>query len=305
MPVIKVSDIIEWAKKEGFSFDFIGSSETTICGFSSLRRYKRESLTWINYKNPVGEEVLPMIRCAVIQKGVDVHLNNYFVTEESKKFFFGILEHFFSKQGNDSAERANSYIGESVKLGKNVRIGCSCVLDGDITIGDNTVIGHNVTMINRISIGSDCFIHSGTSIGKDGFGFWFGKNNIPQKVPHFGGVPIGDRVEIGCNCVIDRGTIDDTTIGDDTKIDNLVLIAHNVSIGKGCLIVGVSDIAGSSNVGDYSYIGPQVCVENKRNIGNNSFVGMGVMVHEDLSDNMCIVKNGTSPFPNKNYRRFL
>ena len=302
---IKVADIIEWAKGEGYSFDFVGNAETVIRGFSSLRKYKQETLAWINLKNPIDEKVLPTIRCAVIQKGVDVHLDNYFVTNESKKLFFAILEYFFSNHRKGIAERANSFIGEDVKIGKNVRIGCNCVLDGDITIGDNTIIEHNVTMINRVVIGSDCIIHSGTVIGKDGFGFSFDKDNVPQKVPHFGGVKIGNRVEIGCNCAIDRGTIDDTIIGDDTKIDNLVLVAHNVSVGRGCLIVGVSDIAGSSIIGDYSYTGPQVCVENKKIIGSNSFVGMGVMVHEDLKDNMCIIKNGTPPFPNKNYRRFL
>lgn len=305
MTKIVVKEIIEWAEKNNYEFQYFGNKDLVIEGFSSLKNYKDKSFSWINLKNPIDENTLKRITCCVIQKGVTEHPENYFISEKSKEFFFAILKQFFSEKSNAITEWQNTFIGKDVKLGKNVKIGCNCVLDGEITIGDNTVIEHNVTMINKISIGADCIIHSGTVIGKDGFGFFFDKDNIPRKVPHFGGVQIGNRVEIGCNCSIDRGTIDDTFIGDDTKIDSLVLIAHNVNIGKGCLVVGVTDLAGSSTIGDLSYIAPQVCVENKRTVGNNSFVGLGVIVHDDVGDNSIIIRSDSKPMPNKNYRRFL
>lgn len=302
---VRLDEIVEWAKSEGYETELFGNSDVELSGFSSLNQYKEGSLTWINLKTPIDQTLLPKIRCAIIQKGVTKRTTNCIIAEESKKLFFAVLEHFFSDSKKGIVERKNSFVGPQVKLGEKVKIGCNCVLDGDISIGDNTIIEHNVTMINHVSVGSDCIIHSGTVIGKDGFGFSFNKDNIPQKVPHFGGVKIGDRVEIGCNCVIDRGTIDDTTIRDDVKIDNLVLIAHNATIGRGCLIVGETDLAGSSQVGDYSYIGPQVCLENKKIVGNNSFVGMGVMVHDDLDDDYCLIKPESKPIKLKNYRRFL
>ena len=302
---ITARDIIEWADSEGYICSFYGDPNVEIKGFSSLSNYKNGTITWINLKNPVDNGVLMNIQCSVIQKGVSTHPKNYFVTEESKSFFFALLERFFSNSDKGIAERQNTYIGESVVLGENVKIGCNCVLDGEITIGDNTIIEHNVTMYNSITIGSDCIIHSGTVIGKDGFGYSFDKNNIPQKVQHFGGVQIGNHVEIGCNCAIDRGTIDDTIISDNTKIDSLVLVAHNVIIGRGCLIVGQTDIAGSCIIGDCSYVGIGASIENKTSIGNNSFVGMGTVVRNDIGDNMALLKNGIQPIRCKNYRRFL
>lgn len=302
---VRIKEIIEWAENNNYDFQYFGNENISVEGFSSLKNYKDNTFSWINLKNPVDDSVVKRITCCVIQKGVVQHPENYFVSEKSKELFFAILKQFFAGKSNVITERQNTFIGKEVKLGKNVIIGCNCVLDGEITIGDNTIIEHNVTMMNRITIGSDCIIHSGTVIGKDGFGFSFDKDNIPRKVPHFGGVRIGNCVEIGCNCSIDRGTIDDTIIGNNTKIDNLVLIAHNVSIGNGCLIVGLTDIAGSSSLGDLSYIAPQCCLQNKKSIGKNSFVGLGIMVHEDIGDNCILLKNNSKPISNKNYRRFL
>lgn len=304
MNSVKASDIIEWGNVEGYLFEYIGDKDVELIGFSSLRKYKNGSITWINVKNPVDEEVLPRIRCAVIQKGVTAFPENHFVTEESKKFFFAILTHFFSDRSKGIAERENTYIGKNVKRGRNVRIGCNCVLDGEIFIGDNTVIEHNVTMINRITVGSDCIIHSGTVIGKDGFGFSFDKAKIPQKVTHFGGVQIGDRVEIGCNCAVDRGTIDDTIIGDDVKIDSLSVVAHNSEIGNGTLIIGAS-IGGSCLVGEKSYIAPRAIIKNKTSLGNNCFVGMMAIVNQDVSDNKMVIEGGEKIMGIKDYRRFL
>lgn len=304
MNSVSVSEILEWGRAEGYSPEYIGDTNIKLIGFSSLRQYKEGTLTWINLKNPVDREVLPTIHCAVIQKGVTEFPENYFVIEESKKFFFAILEHFFSGKNEGIAERKYTYIGKHVKLGRNVKIGCNCVLDGEITIGDNSVIEHNVTMINKVVIGVDCIIHSGTVIGKDGFGFSFDKNNIPQKVAHFGGVQIGNRVEIGCNCSVDRGTIDDTVIGDDVKIETLSVIAHNCEVGRGTLIVGAA-IGGSCIIGEKSYIAPKAVIKNKTSLGSNCFVGMLSIVNQDIGDNKMVIEGGKKVVGIKDYRRFL
>lgn len=303
--MVKIKKIIEWAKDEGYQFEFHGDEGIEISGFSSLRKYQKDTLTWINLKNSVklGDE--DRIKCAVIQKGGNVFPANYFYTENSKKLFFGILSHFFTSNSQEMAERSGTYIGKDVILGENVKIGCNCVLDGQIKVGDRTVIEHNVVLMNRVTVGSDCIIHSGTVIGQDGFGFSFDENNLPVKVPHFGGVCIGERVEIGANVTVHRGTIDDTVIRDDVKIDSLVIVAHNAIIGSGTLVVGGVAIGGSCTIGDKSYIAPHATIKNKISIGDNSFIGMGVITKKNMEDNIFIGHPDDKPRKNKDYRRFL
>lgn len=303
---MKVKQLIDVLDEENIKYSFVGDIDQEITGFSSLRNYKQDSLTWVGRKDAIPEGFdLSRIMVAVVQKGINAPIKNQIVADNSKEAFFLLLKQLFSKN-SQSLSRVGTVIGENVKLGVDVQIGCNCVLDGDITIGDRTIIEHNVVIMNSVTIGSDCIIHSGTIIGSDGFGFSYDDKNVPHKVEHFGGVEIGDRVEVGTNCVINRGTIDNTILEDDVKVDSLVLIAHNVHVGKDVLIIGCTDLAGSSSIGEKSYIGAQVCVKNQMSVGMNTFIGMNVMVNKDIGDNMMLVKNSnTKLLPCKNYRRFL
>lgn len=132
----------------------------------------------------------------------------------------------------------------------------------------------------------------GTVIGKDGFGYeWDGEKHV--KFPHLGDVIIGKDVEIGANTCIDRAALEGefTVIGDGTKIDNLVHIAHNVKIGEGCLIVAGSVIGGSCVIGDRCYIGIGAMIKNKVKIGNDVTIGMGAVVLKDVPDGWTVVGN--------------
>lgn len=306
---MKIADVIEWLSESEYVYRFLGDVESEIVGFSSLDKCQSGKLTWVKKKENYDKLENPsVVTLAVVQEGLELGIPNQIISDNSKAVFFGILERFFdsSRKEDEKAVGRNTYISDAVVIEENVQIGVNCVLDGNIRIGKGTRIEHNVTIMNDVSIGEDCIIHSGAVIGKDGFGFSFDNDNIPRKVKHFGGVVIGDRVEIGGNCTIDRGTIDSTVVGNDTKIDNLVQIAHNVEIGSGVLIVGCTDIAGSTKIGNKSYIGPQVCIKNQMSIGENSFVGMGVMVNEHIGDDEMIVNPTISKVSkNRNYRRFL
>jgi len=147
-----------------------------------------------------------------------------------------------------------SVIGVNTYIGKGVEIGCNCN------------IGPNVTLTHCI-IGNDNIIHPGVRIGQDGFGFSPGKPNH-TKINQLGRVIIGDRIEIGANTAIDRGSTGDTKIGDGTKIDNLVHIAHNVQIGTGCFITAQNGFAGSAKVGDFVSFGGQAAVTGHVTIGD-------------------------------------
>lgn len=165
----------------------------------------------------------------------------------------------------------NVFIGENVKIGARVEIMPGCVILPFIEIGENTKLYPNVTVYPFTKIGKDCRIHSGTVIGSDGYGYTFHQGKH-VKIWHMGGVNIHDDVEIGSNSSVDMGTFSPTIIGAGTRIDNLVQIAHNVKIGKGCIICGQGGIAGSAVLEDYVVMGGRAA------IGPDSHIGMGTQV---------------------------
>ncbi len=181
-------------------------------------------------------------------------------------------------------------LARTVKLGKNVSIGPLSVIEDQVAIGDNSAIypqcyiGKNVTIGShcviypQVVIREDCvigdgvIIHPGSVIGADGYGY-VTVNGKHEKIPQIGNVIIENDVEIGANVTIDRATIDSTRIGEGTKIDNLVHIAHNVEIGKGCLIIAQVGIAGSSKLGNYVVLSGQVAVKDHVEIAGGTIVG--------------------------------
>lgn len=149
----------------------------------------------------------------------------------------------------DGVSIAPSAVVEAgAKLGKGVRVGPGCVVGRGVRIGERTVLTANVTVCCKSRIGRDCLIHPGVVIGADGFG-QAQDGDEWVKVPQLGGVEVGDRVEIGANCTIDRGALDDTVIEDGVKLDNQIQIAHNVRVGANTVIAGCTAIAGSSRIG--------------------------------------------------------
>jgi len=181
-------------------------------------------------------------------------------------------------------------MGRNVSLGNDVRIGAHVVLGNDVTleegvrlfpgvyIGDECVIGKdtvlcpNVVLYRGVRVGRGCLIHAGTVLGSDGFGFMPVGGRL-RKVPHLGGVEVGDDVEIGANTCIDRAKTGMTTIGSGTKIDNLVHIAHNVNIGPSCVLAGQVGIAGSTTLGIGVMLGGQVGIKDHLQVGNGVQMG--------------------------------
>lgn len=154
---------------------------------------------------------------------------------------------------------AGAVVGAGVRLGEGVAVGPNCVLADGVQVGDDTRLIAAVTVYPDVLIGQRCLVHAGTTIGADGFGMAPGPDGW-IKVPQVGRVRIGDDVEIGANCCIDCGAIEDTVIGNDVKLDNLVQIAHNVIIGDHTAIAGQSGVAGSARIGARCMIGGSVAV---------------------------------------------
>ena len=192
----------------------------------------------------------------------------------------------------------NVLLGENVKIGKNSTVGHNSIIESNVVIGYNCHVGSNV-IIKKTIIGNNVNILDGAIIGKKGFGFFPDKNkNI--RYPHIGMVIIGNNVEIGCNNTIDRGSLSNTIIGDNSFLDNQVHIAHNVEIGKNCIIAGQVGFAGSSKIGNNVMIGGQAGISGHLNIGNNVKIGGGSGVIKNVPDNIKVMG-----YPAKEIKKFI
>jgi UDP-3-O-[3-hydroxymyristoyl] glucosamine N-acyltransferase len=222
------------------------------------------------------------------------------IVDNPKLAMVKILDYFSPQYSSQKGIHKTAIIDADAVLGKGVSIGPYSIIDRGVVIGDNTVIGANnvinadtvigcdseiensIHLHHRTIIGDRCLIHSGTVIGCDGFGF-FTQNDINYKVPQNGNVTIGNDVELGANCTIDRGTIGETTIGDMCKFDNNVQIAHNVSIGKGCLLTAHVTIAGSTKVGEFCSFGGQAGAIDHISIGDRAILACYTVAMKDLT----------------------
>lgn len=171
------------------------------------------------------------------------------------------------------------FIGEHVSLGANVKLHPGVVISSHVSVGENTELFANVTVMPFTRIGKNVRIHANTTVGSDGFGYVFDKG-VHHKIWHMGGVEILDSVEIGSNCSIDMGAFTPTVIGSGTKIDNQVQVAHNVKIGKGCVLCGQAGVAGSAVLEDFVVLGGRVAVGPDSHLGMGTQCAGGAMINE-------------------------
>ncbi len=224
---------------------------------------------------------------------------NLLLTDQPKVAFAKILQLFtnrpFRAQGvselasvGRSCEIADEVtigpfvcIGHDVIVQRGVTLGSGVVLGEGVRIGEETTIHANVSIYAGVSIGSRVIIHSGTVIGADGFGYAFdGETQV--KIPQTGTVEIGDDVEIGANCCIDRATFGSTVLEPHVKLDNQVHIAHNCRIGRNTIIVGCCGISGSVEIGRNCVLAGQVGVADHVRIGDHVTVLARASVFKDV-----------------------
>jgi UDP-3-O-[3-hydroxymyristoyl] glucosamine N-acyltransferase len=176
------------------------------------------------------------------------------------------------KIADGAAIGPNVVIDDGAQIGTNSVIASGCRIGENSKIGMNSRIDSNVVIYHNCFIGNNVIIQANSTIGSTGFGYSFTEGSH-KLIPHNGGVVIEDFVEIGANCCIDRAKFGNTIIGAGTKIDNLVQIAHNVAVGKCCLIAGQVGISGSCKLGDGVVLGGQVGLVDNIEIGNGTMVG--------------------------------
>ena len=184
---------------------------------------------------------------------------------------------------------ASASIGPGCVIGRHVTIGPKVVLCGGnhvaahCEIGEGTKLFPNAVLYERTRVGKRVRIHAGTVVGSDGYGYVFDEGRH-RKIAQIGGVVLEDDVELGANVSIDRGALGDTRIGEGTKIDNLVQIAHNVVVGKHCIIISQTGIAGSTKIGDYTIIAGQVGIAGHLTIGSQVTIAAQSGVMRDIPD---------------------
>ncbi len=208
-------------------------------------------------------------------------------------------------------EPSEARVHPTAKLGKNVllepgvviqshvvvadqtRIGANAVIGRGVVIGDHCDIGSNVTVSHAL-VGNKVVLYPGVRIGQAGFGFATDEKGFIT-VPQLGRVIIEDFVEIGANTTIDRGSLKDTRIGRGTRIDNLVMIGHNVELGSGCILVGQVGIAGSTKLGNHVICAGQAGLTGHLTIGNNVRIGAQSGVMRDIPDNETVCGSPSQP----------
>ena len=171
-------------------------------------------------------------------------------------------------------------IGEAVTVGDRATVGAGTVVGDDSRIGEETLLHPRVVLYPRTEVGARCIIHAGVVLGGDGFGFAT-TGGRHHKIPQVGRVVVEDDVEIGANSAVDRATVGETVIGAGTKIDDLVMVAHGVRIGPGCLLVAQSGVAGSARVGSHVTLAGQSGLAGHVSVGDRSLVAAKTAVFED------------------------
>lgn len=203
-----------------------------------------------------------------------------------------ILPLFYPVADFEPGVHPTAVIGEGTSLGENVRIdpyavigagavlgdrawiGPHCAIGDGVSVGAGTRLFSHVTVYPGTTIGQRSAIHAGVRLGSDGFGYVF-RDGAHQKIPHVGRCLIGNDVEIGANSAIDRGSIDDTVIGDGTKLDNMVHLGHNVRVGRLCLLMAQVGVAGSTRIEDGAILAGQSGVAGHNTIGKGAIVAAG------------------------------
>lgn len=257
---------IAWQSEKDYLIDSI----------SPLNNYLEGSLAFCNKNTEVPNNAILIS---------NHHFDNAHVifSENPRTNFVQVLAWLYENVGFDLYSE-DSIIDSTAVIGANVVIESGCY------IGKNVVIEPNVVIHKGTVIGDNSRIRSCTSIGSDGFGFERISNSI-VRFPHLGRVQIGQNVEIGSCVAIARGTLSDTIIHDQVKIDNLVHIAHNVVIHEGAFVIACAEVSGSVEIGKNAWIAPNACINQKLKIGDNALVGLGAVVTKNVECDSIVAGN--------------
>lgn len=294
------AQIAEWIEGE-----IIGDANTSVSGFGKIEEAGEGALTFLaneKYKAYLKDSKASVIIISENLAIPDNDARTFIRVKDAYAAMTRLLDlyksltqqksgieqpssiHESAELGEDIYVGAFAYIGKNVKIGDNCKIYPHVFIDDNAVIGDNTVLYSGVKIYDNCVVGKNCIIHSGAIIGSDGFGFQPDQNGVFHKVQQVGNVVIGNQVEIGACCTIDRATMGSTTIEDGVKLDNQIQVAHNVTVGKNTVIAAQAGIAGSTKVGQNNMIGGQVGVAGHIKLGDFVHVQAQSGVNGNIAD---------------------
>lgn len=302
--------------------EIIGNPDVTFSGFSKIEDTREKTISFLSnkkyadYLTEVKSEALIISRDLV----PDFQCNTTLIVVEDAHQAFVVLMRMYaslnktemSGLSSNSIIHGNALIGQDCYIGDyavimgNASIGDRCkiyphvYIGANVSIGNDTILMPGVKIYDNCNIGANCLIHAGTVIGADGFGFTQ-ENGENVKVPQLGNVIVGDNVEMGANCTIDKATLGSTIIHDDVKFDNLVHIAHNAEIGAHTVIAAQTVVGGSTKIGHNCLIGGQVGFIDHITVGNNVKVISQSGIMRNIGDNEIIM--GAPAFDFSSFKR--
>jgi UDP-3-O-[3-hydroxymyristoyl] glucosamine N-acyltransferase len=308
MPAISVGEIVDFVGGH-----FQGDVKRRVTGVASLGEAREEQLSFLSNRKYIAQMAETKAGAILVPQNLTGDDERWIRVDDPYFAFARIMTRWFSARPMPKGISPEALISSSAKLGTNVAVGPF------VTIGDAVVVGNNVTIFQGVSIeagstigndsiiypnvviydgtriGHRCIIHAGVVIGSDGYGFAMheGKHH---KIPQIGIVRIEDDVEIGAGTTIDRAALGETVIGEGTKIDNLVMIAHNVKVGKHCLLVSQVGIAGSTELGDHVFVAGQSGFSGHLKIGHRVQVAAKSAVLADVPDDTKVMGSPAMPF---------
>lgn len=286
--------------------EVVGDAGTVITGVAGIKEASAGDITFV-----ANAKYIPLIR----ETGASAIITSRDITSSPKPIirtdnpslaFTKVVSLILPEEiKHPKGIHPTALLGKGVSLGKDVSLGAYAVVADNVSIGDNSIIyagtfiGHdtkigsgcliyaNVSIREKVSIGNRVIINSGTVIGSDGFGY-VNVEGRHQRIPQTGTVVIEDDVDIGANVTIDRARFDKTLIGEGTKIDNLVQIAHNVIIGKNCIIVAQAGISGSTVIGNNVTLAGQAGISGHLKIGDGAIVAAQGGVTKSVAPNTIV-----------------
>ena len=285
--ITHITDVLD---KNGIEYEIVGNRNFLFDSYSSLSDVKSNTISWLKSWNKLDLNDFNCVTDVILFTPPKVEITNdkltFISTTSPKAAFFLCVESLFVEKKKPCISTFSNV--RTLKLGKDVSIGDFCSICEDVVIGDNVVIENNVSIVCPTVIGDNVHISSGVVIGTDGFGYYYDQYDMYKHVPHTGGVVIENDVEIGANVCIDRGTIGNTLIRNNVKIDNLCHIGHNVIIENNSLIIAGTILCGSCKIEENSYIAPGAIIINQGIVGKDSLVGMGAVVTKDVPENKVV-----------------
>ena len=283
MPKHKSFTLGELAKAT--NTEVVGNSDCHINNLSTIDNASEGSITFLTNQKYLHSLDNCMASAIVVSKEFKEDNRFNFLKSEDPYLTYAKLSKIFKyeEESLSPSIHESAVISELSSIGNNVHIGPNVFIGPNCSIKDNVFIHANCSIVKNVSISSNCLIHPGCVLGSDGFGFAPSQNGY-VKIEQLGGLKIGKNVEIGANCSIDRGALDDTEIKDGVILDNLIHIAHNVILGEDSAIAASCAIAGSTKIGKNFRMGGLSGVLGHLDICDDVSVGAHTLITKDIKE---------------------